>query len=146
MHGAPERFGGARLPTNFGDIALYGIAAPTGSREIGEVMVEGSGDDANLDALLPALKRRVADLGASAAVIERVESDFRWVTELQPVPYTYACGYRRMCSGMRLVPITREVRLLRLYGRALLPPVVDARAPGASPPSAVPVEVAPRPE
>ena len=120
-HSAARPYGGARLPRHLGEVAIYGITAPSGSRLVGDVFVEGAGDEANVEILIPELKSRVADLGATGAVIDRVETDFRWVTETRTVTYTYPCGYHRVCTGVRFEPYQRELRVLRLFGRAVLP-------------------------
>ncbi|MGZ5969207.1 MAG: hypothetical protein ACXWP4_16150, partial [Polyangiales bacterium] len=83
----------------------------------------------NVEVLMPAFAKRVAEIGGTGGVVDHVQTAFEMRTEWRTESYAVPCGYKATCWTTRVVPYTYQVRILSIQGRALLP--ADVAGPPA---------------
>jgi hypothetical protein len=96
-----------------GPVRVQSLGTPSG-RQVGIVQVYGP---RTVDELMPEFKQKVAEVGGTLGIVDKVASRFEMQTQLQT--YTYSCGTSaapRSCTGQR--PVTVEVMTVQLLGRA----------------------------
>ncbi len=135
------RTGPQVLAPRVGAVYLYTPGRVPEGTQLGLVEVHASGSEATIDALTPIFVRKAASLGANAAVLEQVKSDFAFVSRPYIETYSFPCGFRT-CMGSRMFAQTDEMMTVTLRGRALLvdTPAGEPRgavepAPASAPPS-----------
>jgi hypothetical protein len=138
------RTDGAWTQKHHGAVRIYAVVPPQGVRIIGMVEVHAVNQEANFETLMPVFMKRVADIGGTGGVVDRVETHYEIRTEYRTESYAVPCGYGRTCWSTRIVPYQYQIRILRIEGRALLP--IDAPGPPAiDPKPAAPPTAAPAP-
>lgn len=118
------RTDGGWTPRHHGPVRIYAVAPPSGVRVIGMVEVHAVNQEANVETLMPLFMKRVADIGGTGGVVDRLNTHYEIRTEYRTESYAIPCGHGRTCWSTRIVPYQYQIRLLRIEGRALLP--VDA--------------------
>lgn len=141
------RTDGGWTQKHLGAVRIYAVVPPQGVRVIGQVEVHAINQEANFERLMPVFMKRVADIGGTGGVVDRVHTHYEMRIEYRTESYAVPCGYRSTCWQTRIVPYQYQVRILAIEGRALLPldapgpPAIDAApppaptAPSAPPPS-----------
>lgn len=135
------RTDGGFVQKNFGEVRIYAVTPPQGTRVIGFIEVHAVNAEANVERLMPVFKKRVADIGGSGGVVDHVLTGYELRTDYRVEHYSYPCGYRGTCWSTRVVPYTYEIRILSIQGRALLP--LDAPGPAAVPDQGPAAPIAP---
>lgn len=123
------RTDGSYTQKHMGAVRIYAVVPPNGVRVIGMVEVHAINQEANFETLMPVFMKRVADIGGTGGVVDRVNTHYEIRTEYRTESYAVPCGYGRTCWSTRIVPYQYQIRILRIEGRALLP--VDAPGPPA---------------
>jgi hypothetical protein len=113
--------GPTRLPPRTGAVGIYVAGEPPHAESLGIVEVHASGDEGNVETLLPEFARRVAGLGGNGAVVDHVIARFAIVERLVTETYTYPCGYFT-CTGTRMFPAYEEVMTVTMTGKAVKVP------------------------
>lgn len=117
--GSAVRTGPLRLPAHVGAVAIFVANRPAAATEVGVVEVHAAQSEATIETLLPLFVAKVAALGGDAAVVDVVQARFDMATRWHTETYLYQCGWRASCVGTRTFPVTEEVMLLSMRGRAV---------------------------
>lgn len=117
-HGTAIRTGAIELPPHVGEVAVYIENRPDGLADLGVVEVHAAQTEANVETLFPLFIERVASLGGDVAVIDNITARFHLVTQMYRDTFPYQCGYGT-CLGYRSYPITSEVVVVSIAGRAM---------------------------
>jgi hypothetical protein len=123
------RTDGGWTQKHLGAVRIYAVIPPQGVRVIGQVEVHALNQEANFERLMPLFMKRVADIGGTGGIVDRVNTHYEIRTEYRTESYAVPCGYRSTCWQTRIVPYQYQVRILVIEGRALLP--IDAPGPPA---------------
>lgn len=163
--GSAIRTGPVSLPSYEGPVAIYPLGAPPpGAVDLGVVEVHAFQQEATVDALLPQLVQRVAQIGGNVAVIDGVRARFEHVARNQIETFYYTCGLGATCAGQRVYAANDELMVVSMFARAfstnaralglgdeapLLPPVepgaivpsTPSQIPSSAPPPSPPPDV-----
>lgn len=121
VHAAGYRIDGVRPRRHLGPVALYTLVIPPTARVVGELSVRATGPEANVEVLMPALMERAAELGATAATIDHVDTFYEQRVGYRLESRSVPCGAGAVCVLAQSVPYEYVVRTLEIRGRALLP-------------------------
>jgi hypothetical protein len=88
------RTDGAWTPKHRGAVRVYAVAIPPGVRVIGMVEVHAVNQEANFETLLPVFMKRVADIGGTGGVIDRVDTHYEMRLEYRTEQFAVPCGHR----------------------------------------------------
>ncbi len=117
--GSAVRTGPLRLPAHVGAVAIFAANRPAVATEVGVVEVHARQSEATIETLLPLFVAKVAALGGDGAVVDVVQASFDMATHWHTETYLYQCGWRASCVGTRTFPVTEEVMVLSMRGRAV---------------------------
>lgn len=117
--GSAVRTGPLRLPPHVGAVSLFVANRPASAVEVGVVEVHAAQSEATIETLLPSFVAKVAALGGDAAVVDDVHTRFEIGTRWHTETYVYQCGWRATCVGTRTFPVTEEIMVLSMRGRAM---------------------------
>jgi len=150
--GSAVRTDGGWAQKNVGAVRIYAVLPPSGVRVIGFVEVHAINEEANVEVLMPAFTRKVAEIGGSGGVVDHVQTAYATRTDWRVETHAVPCGYRGTCYTTHVVPYTYQIRILSIQGRALLPldvagpPAVEESGPHPAIPAGQTVPQAPHPQ